>query len=93
MKIYPRLELDITMPDLGSSLLSAFVATDRDQTISQILSLWPTPQETLVTLCVRISLDLLLQVLRLPAGSEILMSAVNIVHMTEIIRHHNWVVP
>lgn len=89
MKVYPRIELDITIKDLSFSLLSTFALTERKIIISQIQSYWSTPKEVLVTLCVRTSFDLLLQALRLPVGSEIMMSAVNIVHMEAIVKKHN----
>jgi perosamine synthetase len=89
MKIYPRIELDITIKDLSISLTSSFVSSERSKIITQIQSYWHTPKEVLVTLCVRTSFDLLLQALDLPAGSEIMMSAVNIAHMEEIVKKHN----
>jgi len=89
MKVYPRIELDITIKDLSFSLLSTFALRERKKIISQIQSYWSTPKEVLVTLCVRTSFDLLLQALRLPVGSEIMMSAVNIVHMEAIVKKHN----
>ena len=89
MKVYPRIELDITIKDLSIGLISAFTWSDRSKIIAQIQSYWHTPKEILVTLCVRTSFDLLLQALCLPAGSEIMMSAVNIVHMEEIVKKHN----
>ncbi|MBD2178266.1 DegT/DnrJ/EryC1/StrS family aminotransferase [Pseudanabaena sp. FACHB-1998] len=89
MKVYPRINLDITIKDLSLSLISSFAWSDRAKIITQIQSYWHTPKEILVTLCVRTSFDLLLQALSLPAGSEIMMSAVNIGHMEEIVKKHN----
>jgi dTDP-4-amino-4,6-dideoxygalactose transaminase len=89
MKIYPRIELDITIKDLSISLISCFAWFERSNIIAQIQSYWHTPKEVLVTLCVRTSFDLLLQALCLPAGSEIMMSAVNIAHIEEIVKKHN----
>lgn len=89
MKVYPRIELDITIKDLSTSLISSFAMSDRSKIIAQIQSYWHTPKEVLVTLCVRTSFDLLLQALCLPSGSEIMMSAVNIVHMEELVKKHN----
>ncbi len=88
MKIYPRIELDITIKDISVSLISSFAWTERSKIITQIQSYWHTPKEVLITLCVRTSFDLLLQALCLPAGSEIIMSAVNIAHMEEIVKKH-----
>ncbi|TYQ27604.1 cell wall biogenesis protein [Pseudanabaena sp. UWO311] len=89
MKIYPRIELDITIKDLSVGLISSFSSPERSKIITQIQSYWHTPKEVLVTLCVRTSFDLLLQALCLPAGSEIMMSAVNIAHMEEIVKKHH----
>ncbi|PSB57287.1 DegT/DnrJ/EryC1/StrS family aminotransferase [Chamaesiphon polymorphus] len=89
MKVYPRLELDITFKDLSFSLLSRFLFVDRKTIIASIQSYWHTSKEILVSLCVRTSFDLLLQSLKLPAGSEIMMSAVNITHMEEIVKQHD----
>ncbi|MEW5855932.1 MAG: aminotransferase class I/II-fold pyridoxal phosphate-dependent enzyme, partial [Cyanobacteriota bacterium] len=47
--------------------------------------------EVLVTLSVRTALDLLLQSLNLPAGSEVLMSAVNIRDMVDVVKRHELV--
>jgi perosamine synthetase len=89
MKVYPRLELDITFKDLSVSLLSPRLFVERKTIIASIQSYWHTSKEILVSLCVRTSFNLLLQSLKLPAGSEIMMSAVNIMHMEEIVKHHD----
>jgi perosamine synthetase len=89
MRVYPRIDLDITIKDLSLSLVSSFTWSDRAKVIAQVQSYWHTPKEILVTLCVRTSFDLLLQALCLPAGSEVMMSAVNIGHMEEIVKKHN----
>ncbi|MBD2539238.1 DegT/DnrJ/EryC1/StrS family aminotransferase [Coleofasciculus sp. FACHB-SPT36] len=47
--------------------------------------------KVLVTLSVRTALDLLLQSLNLPAGSEVLMSAVNIRDMVDVVKRHGLV--
>ncbi|AFY95474.1 DegT/DnrJ/EryC1/StrS family aminotransferase [Chamaesiphon minutus] len=89
MKVYPRLALDITFKDLSFNLLSPCLFADRQTIIGSIHSYWQTSKEILVSLCVRTSFDLLLKSLELPAGSEILMSAVNIMHMEEIVKQHD----
>jgi perosamine synthetase len=89
MKVYPRIELDIAFEDLASALVPTIFGDERAKTTLQIQSFWDTPKAILVTLCVRTSFDLLLQALNLPAGSEIIMSAVNIGHMEEIVKKHN----
>ena len=49
---------------------------------------WVPPEEALVTLSVRSGWDLLLSTLRLPPGSEVLVSAVTIPDMVRIIERH-----
>jgi perosamine synthetase len=89
MKVYPRLELDITFKDLICNLISTCILADRQTLIASIRSDWQTPKEVVVSLCVRTSFDLLLRSLNLPPGSEIMMSAVNIMHMEEIVKQHD----
>ncbi|HEY9649877.1 MAG TPA: aminotransferase class V-fold PLP-dependent enzyme [Coleofasciculaceae cyanobacterium] len=90
-KIYPRLQLDITFSDLIASLGSFLYISDRERNIKEIQSFWQGDKDVLVTLSVRTSLDLLLQSLKLPPGSEVLMSAVNIRDMIEIVKRHGLV--
>lgn len=91
LRLYPRLELHISFSDLAASLLSFFHCSAREQHTKEIQSFWKSDKEVLVTLCVRTSLDLLLQSLNLPSGSEVLMSAVNIRDMVEIVKRHGLV--
>ncbi|HEY9666270.1 MAG TPA: aminotransferase class I/II-fold pyridoxal phosphate-dependent enzyme [Coleofasciculaceae cyanobacterium] len=91
LKVYPRLELHISFSDLAASLFSFFHSSAREQHIKEIQSFWKSDKEVLVTLCVRTSLDLLLQSLNLPSGSEVLMSAVNIRDMVEVVKRHGLV--
>lgn len=88
LKVYPRLELDIRFSDIILNLLSFFTIPDREKQTHKIQSFWQSEKEVIVTLSVRTSLDLLLQSLNLPAGSEVLMSAVNIRDMVEIVKRH-----
>ena len=91
LNVYPRLQLHISFSDLAASLLSFLCVSKREQNIREIQSFWKTDKEVLVTLSVRTSLDLMLQSLNLPAGSELLMSAVNIRDMVEIVKRHGLV--
>lgn len=91
LKVYPRLRLHISFADLAASLCSFLYFSDDSQHIREIQSFWKTNKEVLVTLSVRTSLDLLLQSLNLPPGSEVLMSAVNIRDMVEIVQRHKLV--
>lgn len=83
LNVYPRLQLHISFSDLAASLLSFLSVSNREQNIREIQSFWKIDKEVLVTLSVRTSLDLMLQSLNLPPGSEVLMSAVNIRDMAE----------
>jgi perosamine synthetase len=89
MKIYPRLELDISFKDLLGGLFLGLVPLPRKEITSQIQAFWGTERAAIATLSARTSFDLFLQALALPQGSEILMSAVNIVHMAEIVERHH----
>lgn len=91
LKVYPRLQLHITFGDLIASLFSFFHSSDREQNTREIQSFWQGNKDVLVTLSVRTSLDLLFQSLKLPPGSEVLISAVNIRDMIEIVKRHELV--
>jgi dTDP-4-amino-4,6-dideoxygalactose transaminase len=91
LNVYPRLQLHISFSDLAASLLSFLAVSSREQNIREIQSFWKSDKEVLVTLSVRTSLDLMLQSLNLPAGSEVLMSAVNIRDMVEVVKRHGLV--
>jgi len=91
LEVYPRLRLDISFGDLAASLFSFLYFSNRKQQIQEINSFWKSNKEVLVTLSVRTSLDLLLQSLNLPPGSEVLMSAVNIRDLVKIVKQHGLV--
>jgi perosamine synthetase len=91
LNVYPRLQLHISFSDLAASLLSFLFVSNREQNIREIQFFWKSGKEVLITLSVRTSLDLMLQALNLPAGSEVLMSAVNIRDMVEIVKRHGLV--
>jgi len=88
LKVYPRLQLDIRFSDIIFSLFLFLYIADREKQTQEIQSFWQSDKDVIVTLSVRTSLDLLLQSLNLPEGSEILMSAVNIRDMVEIVKRH-----
>ncbi len=91
LKVYPRLQLHISFNDLVRSLSSFFYFSQREQHTREIQLFWKGDKDVLITLCVRTSLDLLLQSLNLPAGSEVLMSAINIRDMVEVVKQHGLV--
>ncbi|MEB3177991.1 MAG: DegT/DnrJ/EryC1/StrS family aminotransferase [Nostocaceae cyanobacterium] len=87
-RIYPRLQLDITWENLIKTLLSFGQISDINQSLSNIKSFWQVDKEVVVTFSVRTAFDLLLQSLKLPPGSEVLISAINIQDMVEIVKLH-----
>ena len=91
LNVYPRLQLDISFSELAASLFSFAYFSHREQNTREIQSFWKSTKEVLVTLSIRTSVDLLLQSLNLPPGSEVLMSAVNIQDMVEIVKRHGLV--
>jgi perosamine synthetase len=87
-RIYPRLQIDISFANLTKSLFSFGQTIDTNQNINSIKSFWKVDKEILITLSVRTAFDLFLQSLKLPADSEILISAINIRDMVEIVELH-----
>jgi dTDP-4-amino-4,6-dideoxygalactose transaminase len=87
-KVYPRLQLDISFCDLINSLLSFGQIPDTNLSLNSIQSFWNVDKEIIVSLSVRTAFDLLLQSLKIPGGSEVLISAINIRDMVEIVKFH-----
>jgi dTDP-4-amino-4,6-dideoxygalactose transaminase len=58
---------------------------------TSVESLWSSAPDTMVCLSVRSGLDLFLQTMNFPKGSEVLVSAVTIRDMIRIIEHHGLV--
>lgn len=88
--LYPRISLDISFTDLGFSIFS-FVYKSKQKEPKILQKFSHNNKQILVTLSVRTAFDLLLEALRLPKGSEIIMSAVNIPDMVEIVKLHGLV--
>lgn len=76
--MYPRHRLDVRIPDLVFALVRCLVPIARG----------PRVDDGLVTLSARSAWDLLLSTLALPAGSEVVMSAVTHPDMARIARAH-----
>jgi dTDP-4-amino-4,6-dideoxygalactose transaminase len=79
--VHPRLAFDIGWRDL------AFALAPHRSSPAAIGATTPGAS-SVIALSVRTAFDALLGELALPAGSEVLMSAVNIVQMAEIVRAH-----
>ncbi len=86
----PRKRIDIGCADLASGLLGCIAPGHSAALCAGIESAWDT-RASLACLSVRSGLDALLAVLALPAGSEILISAVNIADIPRIIEAHGLV--
>ncbi|MGL4243749.1 MAG: DegT/DnrJ/EryC1/StrS family aminotransferase [Beijerinckiaceae bacterium] len=90
MRVYARHHLDIGWRELASAL----TATLRDGSASPngaIARLWPPDRHAVSCLSVRTAFDALLTEFHLPAGSEIVMTAINIAGMQGIAEHHGLV--
>lgn len=88
--LYPRINLDISFDNLRFSLFS-FVYKAKQEDPRFFQKIYQHNKRILVTLSVRTAFDALLQALKLPQGSEIIMSAINIPGMVEIAKLHGLV--
>lgn len=77
------MRIDISWRDIACGLWRCIGVWRRAPSIA--------PERVLVCLSVRSGFDLLLQSLKLPSGSEVIMSAVNIPDMFQIVREHGLV--
>uniref|UniRef100_M4B518 Uncharacterized protein n=1 Tax=Hyaloperonospora arabidopsidis (strain Emoy2) TaxID=559515 RepID=M4B518_HYAAE len=91
--IFPRKKLDVTYSDIAAGLAACLQLSEsqRSELELQISHLWDPRGHILLTLSIRTGFDLLLQTLRLPAGSEVLCSAITIPDMMHVLRYHNLV--
>jgi perosamine synthetase len=87
--VYSRLRFDISTLDLLFGLSACVWAWDRRKLTENIARACASRNAQLVCLSVRSGFDLLLQALALPAGSEILVSAVTHPDMVNIIERHD----
>jgi dTDP-4-amino-4,6-dideoxygalactose transaminase len=86
--VYSRLRLDIRWGDLLAATLALATAGQRDRRQRRIERLTSPRGEILCCLSVRSALDLYFQAIALPAGSEVMMSALNIPDMAKIVVSH-----
>ena len=87
-----RLRLDIGWRDLSRALFAGIRRGDRDAAQANLEANWSSEHgDALACLSVRSGFDLLLETLELPAGSEVLFSAVTIAEMPQIAREHGLV--
>jgi dTDP-4-amino-4,6-dideoxygalactose transaminase len=86
--MWPRKQLDIGWTDFAFGIGQMFWPGARPTDAAVGGEGWISPREVLVSLSVRSAWDLLLAALRLPAGSEVIMSAVTVPDMARIVAHH-----
>jgi len=91
MSLYVRKQLDIDWSSLALGLSSCATHDARFRLTRQIENRVSARGDVMVCLSVRTAFDLVLRSLDLPAGSEVLVSAVTIPHMVEIIERHGLV--
>lgn len=93
-RLYPRLQYDISAYELLLGYYYAFVHSPSAKDVNgRIAKNWhgKQPECVVTALSVRTFFDALLTVLALPAGSEVLMSALTIPHMADILKFHKLV--
>lgn len=89
--MWARARLRIGWADLAFGIAGAIFARDRAGRQRRIERFWSPDDDALVCFSVRSGFDLLLQALALPAGSEILFSALNVKGMIKIAERHQLV--
>jgi perosamine synthetase len=89
--MWARKRIDIEWLDLLSAVANCFLNNSRIAASGLAEAAWETDDRALPCLSVRTGFDLLLTELQLPAGSEILVSAITIPDMVRIIEHHGLV--
>lgn len=87
----PRGTPDIGWLDLVASLGYCLLPDTLPRTQVVVEECWSPSHDTLACLSVRSGFDLLLQVLALPVGTEVLISAITIPDMLNILAHHGLV--
>jgi perosamine synthetase len=87
--MYSRLRFDISTQDLLFGLSACVWAWNRRKLTEDAVRACSSGDELVICLSVRSAFDLLLQALALPAGSEVLISAVTHPDMVRIIERHN----
>ena len=87
--MWVRKRLDMSWFDLNYAMMKCGVPVRSRR--EQIEEDWSAGDDSFVCLSVRTGFDLLLQALQLPAGSEVLMSALTIDGMVRVVREHGLV--
>ena len=87
----PRKQLDIGWSDIFFGVGYCFWPGNRDAAQRRIGDFWSSSSDTVICLAVRSGFDLVLEALKLPRSSEILVSALNIRSMFDVIHRHGLV--
>ena len=85
----PRKRLDIDWSDLLFGMAQCFRKNSRTTIEAGCKNATPAPDKAICFLSVRSGLDLLLQVLKFPKGSEVLISAITIPDIVTILKAHH----
>src|SRR5215467_3950265 len=86
-----RKRLDIQWSDFGGAARDCLFSGDRADLTDDLEDLWSARGDAFACLSVRSGFDLWLRALALPAGSEVLVSAITIPDMVRIIQSHGLV--
>ena len=89
--MWARKRIDIGWCDLLAAAGYALFPGSRATAQQSAEQTWPGGDDVIACLSVRSGLDLMLEQLALPPGSEVLVSAVTIEDMVTILRHHGLV--
>jgi len=89
--MWARKRIDIGWRDLLAAAGYALFPGSRATARQSAEQTWPGSDDVIACLSVRSGLDLMLGQLGLPAGSEMLVSAVTIEDMVTILQHHGLV--
>lgn len=89
--MWPRLRFDITWRDLLMAAGYCLLPGKRSTVMERAKRAWSGTDDCLITLSVRSAFDLLLRALQLPAGSEVLFTALTVPDMVKIARAHGLV--
>ncbi len=89
--VYARHRLDVSVHDLLYGLSACVRARDREKLSGDVLRACSMEDDGIVCLSVRSGLDLLLEALALPGGSEVLVSAITHPDMVRLVEAHGLV--
>jgi dTDP-4-amino-4,6-dideoxygalactose transaminase len=89
--MWVRKRIDIGLSDIAVGMARCLWFANQAEMRHRVERWWSDQADVLACLSVRTGFDLLLEALRLPRGSHLLMSSVNIGDMVRIIEHHGLV--